>query len=259
MGARRSALSRVVLLGASNLTVGLPTVLATTRARLGPGPHAIFVAAGHGRSYGRWSRIAFRGVPGILDCGLWSAALPRTGARTYALVTDIGNDLAYGASPAELAGWVAACLDHLTAGGAEVVLTLLPAHSIARLAPWQYHLFKALLFPGRRLSFPTIQARVAEVNARLATLAAGRRITVVEPEADWYGADAIHLRRSRHPAVWGHVLSRWTPASLTPATEPRRPVACRGLQPEWRTVLGVGLRRPQPSGVLDDGTTVSLY
>ena len=252
-------MSRVVLLGASNLTVGLPTVLAATRARLGPGPHAIFVAAGHGRSYARWSRVAFRGLPGILDCGLWATVLKPAGAQTYALVTDVGNDLAYGASPAALAGWVAACLDQLGAVDAEVVLTLLPARSIARLAPWQYQCFKTLLFPGRRLPFRTIRAHVAEANARLATLAAGRGVTVVEPEADWYGADAIHLRRSRHPAVWRHLLSRWTPAAPAPAREPCAPVRCRGMAPAWRTLLGVSLRRPQPSGVLDDGTTVSLY
>ncbi len=250
---------RVVLLGASNLTVGLPTVLATARALLGPGPRAIFVAAGHGRSYGRWSRVAFRGLPGILDCGLWPAAGAPRSARTHALLTDVGNDLAYGASPAALAGWVAACLDRLAALEAEVVLTLLPARSIARLAPWQYHLFKTLLFPGRRLPFPTIRARVAEVNERLAALADGRRVALVEPEADWYGADAIHLRRSRHPAAWRHVLSRWSPAPSGPAGEPSPPVACRGLRPAWRTVLGVSLRRPQPSAVLEDGTTVSLY
>jgi hypothetical protein len=110
---------RIVFLGASNLTVGLGTVLATARARLGPEPVEVFVAAGHGRAYGRWSRVAIRGLPAIVDCGLWRALDRGTAPATYALVTDIGNDLAYGATAAELAGWVGTCVERLAALGAD--------------------------------------------------------------------------------------------------------------------------------------------
>lgn len=249
---------RVVLLGASNLTLGLPTVLATARSRLGPGPLEVLVAAGHGRSYGRWSRVAFRGLPAILDCGLWAAADGAAGAATHALVTDIGNDLAFGATPVELARWVGACVERLEGAGAEIVLTLLPVRSLARLSPWRYHLFKALLFPGRRLAFPLLRERVAEVNERLAALAP--RVRLVEPDAWWYGPDAIHIRRGRQAAAWATVLSRWNalPSRAVPGVAGSR-VSCRWLAPELRTILGLRLRRAQPSAVLADGTTISLF
>ncbi len=252
--------TRVVLLGASNLTLGLPTVLATMRARLGPGPLEIFVAAGHGRSYGRWSRVGLRGLPGILGCGLWPAARKPTRGRTHALLTDIGNDLAYGASPEELTGWVTACLDHLAEISADVVLTLLPVRSLACLAPWRYHLVKTVMFPGRRLPFRTLHAHVAAVNERLLTLASERRLTLVEPPADWYGRDTIHLRKSRRAAAWAEILSRWdgTPADAG-VGGPIGRVSCRGLAPEWQTLFGVSRRCRQPSGRLEDGTTVSLF
>ena len=64
--------TRVVLLGASNLTRGISTVVGTARRLLGPMPH-VFVAYGHGRSYGVRSRVLIRGLPGILNCGLWPA------------------------------------------------------------------------------------------------------------------------------------------------------------------------------------------
>ena len=245
--------SRVVLLGASNLTLGLPIVLGTARARLGPGPLEIFVAAGHGRSYGRWSRVLVRGLPAIRDCGLW-AALGRRDAPTHALVTDIGNDIAYGATPADLESWVDACLARLAGRGVRTIVTLLPAASLARLAPWQYHAFKAVIFPGRRLPFPLFHARLAEANARLTELAARHGGVAVAPPAEWYRADAIHLAARRRVAAWHTILASW-------GTGPNAagPLGCRGLAPAWRTVCGVSLRRAQPAAALPDGTTISLY
>jgi hypothetical protein len=245
--------ARVVLLGASNLTMGLPTVLGIARTRLGPGPLEVLVAAGHGRSYGRWSRVFVRGLPAIRDCGLWTA-LGRDGRPTHALVTDIGNDIAYGATPAELTGWVEGCLARVAGHGARPIVTLLPAASLARLARWQYHVFKTVLFPGRRLPFGLFHGRLAEANARLTELAARHHAVLVTPPAEWYRADAIHLAGPRRAAAWHAILATWG-AGPDAATA----VACRGLAPDWRTVCGMSLRRAQPAAVLPDGTTISLF
>lgn len=262
-----SACTRVILLGASNLATGLPAALRAARAALGPGPMEVLVAAGHGRCYGRWSRVGVRGLPGILECGLWPALSRSAVSRTHAVVTDIGNDLAYGTSPADLAGWVSGCVERLAAAGADIVLTLLPAHSLARLTPWQYHLVKAVMFPGRRLPFTALHDRVREVNERLSGLASAfavptvPTVKLVEPSAHWYGADRIHVRRSRQSLVWSEILSRWKTAPGR-GTVPGQllTLACRyRIAPERRTVLGVTLRRRQPSAVLADGTPVSLY
>jgi hypothetical protein len=236
-------------------------VLGTARTLLGAEPLDVFVAAGHGRSYGRWSRVLARGLPSILDCGLWSAAGAVNARATRALVTDVGNDIAYGAAPAELAGWVETCLDRLGAFQADVVLTLLPTASLARLRKWQYHVFKSVLFPGRRLPFAVLHQRVAEVNARLAEAAGRRGVTVVEPDAAWYGPDAIHVRRDRQLAAARAMLSAWGGGRLAgppPVPEVGR-VACRGLSPEWQTICGLPRRRRQPAAVLADGSRISLF
>lgn len=249
--------TRVVLLGASNLTLGLRTVLGLARALLPDGPMTVFVAAGHGRSYGQWSRVGIRALPGILECDLWAALAAAPPAPTYALVTDIGNDLAYGVAPAVLAGWVAACLERLD--GATVAMTRLPAASLARLPRWRYHLAKAVLFPGRRLPHGLLQARVAEVDDRLAELAARRGHALVEPRPEWYLPDAIHLRPRQRARAWAEML-RWRRGSPVPAGPPRPP-RWRGGRPApaYRRLAGVTLRRAQPSARLPDGTPVSLY
>lgn len=251
--------ARVVLLGASNLTLGLPTVLSLTQSLLGRGPKEILVAAGHGRSYGRWSRVFLRGLPGIIDCGLWRRLPATPDVPTYALVTDIGNDLAYGASPADLAGWVDACVERLTGIGARGVVTALPLQSLARLTPWRYQLVKAVLFPGRRLSWGTLNQHLVELNERLTALASRHRACVVEPEPGWYAPDAIHIRRGQRPAAWRAILSGWEARADPGPAWARTSVRCRGMVAEHRTVAGIALRRPQPSRVLDGGTTVSLF
>src|SRR5438270_1664562 len=101
---------RVVLLGASNLTRGISTVVETAQAVWGS-PLEVLAALGHGRSYGLRSRVFGRELPGITGCGLWGDVAARGPAETAALVTDIGNDLLYGASVPTILGWVAESLD----------------------------------------------------------------------------------------------------------------------------------------------------
>ena len=42
-------------------------------------PLEVFVALGHGRSYGRSTRMLGRQLPGILECGLWPELAARHG------------------------------------------------------------------------------------------------------------------------------------------------------------------------------------
>ena len=250
---------RVVLLGASNLTLGLPYALAIARAVAG-GPVEALVAAGHGRSYGRWSRVLARGLPGILQSELWAEAGRAAGGPAYALVTDVGNDLAYGVSPAEVAGWVRETLARLAPLGARVVVTRLPEESLAALGPVRFRVAASLLFPGRRLSRAGIREATADLNRRLAEVAAGHGAELVAPEAAWYGPDAIHFRRRARPLAWSGILAPWSPAP--PPSEARRsgrPARIGRLAPARSKFLGVERRRSQPALVLPDGSTVAGY
>ncbi|HEX5443564.1 MAG TPA: hypothetical protein VFW87_07035, partial [Pirellulales bacterium] len=116
---------RVVLLGASNVTRGISTVVETA-CRVWGRPLDLLAAIGHGRSYGMKSTVLVRTLPGILDCGLWPALAERPPAHTAALVTDVGNDLFYGADPPQIAGWIEACVDRLAKLDAAVVMTRMP-------------------------------------------------------------------------------------------------------------------------------------
>lgn len=251
--------TRVILLGASNLTRGISSAVETARRAVG-GPAEYFIAMGHGRSYGAPSRIMGRGLPGITECGLWDALGDNHGP-TYALLTDVGNDVAYGASVDTITGWVATCLDRLLERDARVVMTLLPLSSLGRLAPWQFQLARTLLFPFRPMTMATAMARARALDERLRELGRERGIGLVEPEPGWYGIDPIHVRRSRMSEAWGRAAAKWTGE---PPVSRIRPSAARWLRirrltPQKWSLLGRELGRPQPAGGLSDGSTVALY
>jgi hypothetical protein len=258
--ANREPALRAILLGASNLRISLPFLLDHVRRRAG-GPVEALAACGHGRSYGAWSRFLFvRHLPGIAGCGLWPEVERRPPLPTFALVTDVGNDLLYGAGVGEIAAWVEACLDRLVhprAGvpPAEVVLTLLPLARLERLSARQVRLAASLLFPGREVAWPALLERARDLDARLRRIGGERGARLVEPAADWYGLDPIHLRRRSRREVWSRILP---PVPTVPGTflgTRRIPL----LGAAEARLFGVPLRRSQPAIRLEDGSTVAFY
>jgi hypothetical protein len=258
--ADRDPTLRAILLGASNLRAALPTVVEGIR-RKGAGPAEVLAACGRGRSYGTWSQFLYvRRLPGIVGCDLWKgleeAPPPR---RTLALVTDIGNDLVYGARVEEIAAWVGTCLEWLTRLQAEIVLTLLPLSRLQRLSSWEVRLATSILFPGRSVPWPGLLEQARDLDEHLRRLGREAGAQLVEPAAGWYGIDPIHFRRSVRGVVWSRVLSLWpSEADATARSSAGRIWVPLFGAAEMR-LFGRHLRTPQPAVHLADGTTLSLY
>jgi hypothetical protein len=252
---------RVVLLGASNLTRGISTVVRLAQLSFG-GPLQVLAALGHGRSYGLTSRVLVRELPGIDECGIWQALDAGPHAPTWALVTDIGNDVFYGASTDEILGWVERALDRLAAHEARVTLTLLPTDNAQRISAWRFRLMRGLMFRKCTLELDQVHALTLEINERLRVLARDRAIELVAQRADWYGFDPIHIRLAHWPRAWSEILSTWRNEGakdflLEPSLA--RWLYLRSLPPLERTIFGRVQRAVQPAGRLADGTTISFY
>jgi hypothetical protein len=252
---------RAILLGASNLRISLPFLLDRIRHRAG-GPVEALAACGHGRSYGAWSRFLFvRHLPGIAGCGLWRELARRPPLPTFALLTDVGNDLIYGAGAAEIAAWVETCLDRLAHGRtaatpAEIILTLLPLKRLERLSGRQVRLAAALLFPGREVRWPALLDGARDLDERLRRIGRERGARLVEPEAAWYGLDPIHLRRRGRREAWSHILP---PGPAGPEPPPAGARRLPLLAAEELRLCGITRRKDQPALRLRDGSTVALY
>lgn len=256
-------LRRIILLGASNLTLAFPLVVETLRSTLGP--IELFAAHGHGRSYGMTSRVLARSLPGIRSCQLWEdlASRPRPAEPPLALITDVGNDLLYGASVDQVLRWVETCLTRLAERGSRLTLATLPTHSLERLGPLRYTLTKNFFFPGRGPAWHSMRDLVPALESGLRQLAESQSASVVAPRPEWYGFDPIHIRRRARRPAWVELLSAWQPPSSDSQSPPSPSLAAAlrlwSLPPAQRTLMGRKRHHLQPSATLADGSTVSLY
>ncbi len=204
----------VVVLGASNVSRGLARLAATVRSRAGT-PLELFVAAGHGRGYAASSRVGLRRLPSILASGLWRALDRERIERPCALLTDVGNELLYGLGVAAVARGVREAAARLADRGAALAITGLPLASIARVGRVRYRLLRTLYVPGCLLSLAEIQDASQWLDDELRAIAAQTGGTFLEQPGDWYGLDALHVRRSRLDDLWQLVADAW---ELQPAS-----------------------------------------
>jgi hypothetical protein len=245
--------ARVVALGASNLTRCLPVVVAASRSAFGRDVE-IFAALGLGRSYGMESRVLARTLPGILECGLWSALAAHPPEPTRALVTDVGNDILYGASPSQILDWVEQALQRLGAHTGDIVVAGLPLLTIRTLSAPKYLAFRAITFPRCRLPFVRVVADAERIEEGLQRLARAYSARYVPLRSEWYGFDPIHIRRARWAAAWEEILGE--PCPMPSLIESVRVLA---LPPERRRLFGVEQLRPQPGTRLHAGGVIRLY
>ncbi len=253
-----SDISRVVALGASNLTLGLSSVLTTARSAFCSDVE-VLTADGYGRSYGAPTRVAMRTLPGILESGIWRELESRPAVPTRALILDVGNDIAHGFEPRQILAWVQEAATQLLVHTPDVVLTDLPLASIRRLSPGTFLFFRTLFYPSSRVTLGEVLERTDELNDGLTGLARSKKLRLVQLDPGWYGFDPIHLR----PAVWARAWKE----ILAPDTDPERrgrfsPVELARLQllpPERRAWFGLEQRTPQSGRKLRRGGRLWIY
>jgi hypothetical protein len=200
--------TQVVVLGASNVARGLARLAATARAR-SSGPIDLYVAAGHGRAYGVSSRVWARRLPSILASGLWRALDRGQVEKPLALLTDVGNELLYGLGVAAVAGAVKEASRRLAGRGARLAITGLPLASISGVGAVRYSLLRTLYVPGCPLTLDALKEAAQWLDEELRALSAELGATFIEQRCDWYGLDAIHLKRPRLDELWSSAGDAW--------------------------------------------------
>jgi hypothetical protein len=252
----RPAPARVIALGASNLTRGFPILVSAARSRSGPDVE-VLAALGLGRSYGMPSRVLARTLPGILDSGLWKALTHRPPLPTRALVTDVGNDILYGASPAQILDWVDEAVRRLRFFTDDIVMTGLPLDSIRRLSPTKFLVFRNILFHRCRLTFTQVIDASERIDAGLASMAARHGARFMDLRPEWYGFDPVHIRPGRWGTAWREILGGVSSAGEAPSLA--ETVRLHALSPERQWLFGIERVNPQQGVRLPNGGHVWLY
>jgi len=259
---REAPQNRFILLGASNLTMSLRLIIDLMQQRFG-GPSEILAAVGHGRAYGIFSEAVWRGLPGVADCGLWQRLAALEPRPSYALLTDIGNDIVYGLLPEQVLQSVEACVERLQQQSAQIVVTGLPMTSIERLSERRFLLFRNLFYPSCRLPRNETVSRAWAVHDGLVAMAARRKFVLHEQKPEWFGLDGIHVDYWQRKVYYRDIVQQFADSGEKP--EPLE--SGRGLFLTWRqrpefafkTLFGRAIYRPQPSGLLTDGSRVCKY
>jgi len=253
-----------VVLGASNVARGLPRFAAAIDARNRPSD--LFVAAGHGRSYGANSRVWIRRLPSILHSGLWRA-LDREGfaenvpatRRLHGLVTDVGNDLLYGFSVEQVAAWVREGVARLARRQAAIAITRLPLAAIARVGAIRYRAMRTFYVPTCPLSLAELKAATIRLDAALVTIAHDFKAATIEQPDEWYGLDAMHVRRWHLDGFWQQAFDAWhlEKKATRPRTSLGRWATIGSQAAEVRSLSDRMLFTPQP--VVEESAGVSIW
>jgi hypothetical protein len=197
--------SRVIALGASNLTRGFQTVVATARAQWGSDVEVI-AALGHGRSFGSESRFVARSIPGILQSDLWRHLDGLPPLPTRAIVSDIGNDILYGFDHTQILAWIEQVVERLARLSDDITLAGLPRVGVDDISSARFVFFRSIFFPRCRLSFTEVAQTAERVRDGVAALAAARGLRFVQLKPEWYGVDPIHFRPSKWREAWQEIV-----------------------------------------------------
>jgi hypothetical protein len=249
----------VVVLGASNVSRGLSRLVAAMETRA-PGTD-LFVAAGHGRGYGVNTRVAARRLPSILRSGLWRGLDRHGGEAPFSLVTDVGNELLYGARSVLVASWVRETVWRLADRGATIAITRLPMAGIAEVGPVRYRALRTFFVPGCRLSLAGLKEAATRLDADLQTIAGDFGAQIIEQPAHWYGFDTLHVRRRHLDDLWHMACNAWgIPVVESPTASSLATWARVGTKAaEVRSLGGVMRFTRQPAVRMPSGGTLSLY
>lgn len=251
---------RVIVLGASNVTRGLPA-FCRAAAKAWGAPLDILAAIGHGRSYGQPSSVLGRVLPSIRSCELWDDWQAREPLPTAALITDIGNDIVYGSKPAQIADWVRECVERLLPHCDRIVITGLPLESVSRVGPRRFRILRAMIFPGSRLTLEQALASAEELHERVAEIAKSLELGWSDPDRSWFGFDPIHIRRRYWDVAWPQMLASWggNPALTITSDHSLSGWTAARLRPKYRWMFGKPQQTPQPAWHGPDGSRLSLY
>ncbi|MEY4567221.1 MAG: hypothetical protein RLY14_2191 [Planctomycetota bacterium] len=194
----------VLVFGASNVRRGLVSLIKEVNFCCGSSWDLV-VVAGHGRSYGASTSVLGRRLPGIRQA-VWRDHFSSHHSARYALLTDFGNDLFYGATIFQIQQWIEECLAILHREKVKLTMTGLPLEAIQSCQKAKFFLLRTIFFPKTELNFCDAIRGAERLDEVIRELAETYRASYVQPSLQWYGVDPIHIRKGCYANAWSAFL-----------------------------------------------------
>ena len=252
---------KVVIAGASNVSRAFP-VLISSLLHAFDEPLSIYVAKGHGRSYGIETSFFKKKNLGIFQSNLFQEIARENSVPIHACLTDIGNDLAYEQPVENILGWVETSIDYLLRCDSKIVLTELPINILREMSEARFKLLRTLFFPFCRLDHGEIMKRAERLNDCLNKIAKSRKIPVFAVPNEMYSWDPIHPRRRDLQAIWRELLRIMTGMEIDWKDYRKSRFLCwylRALQSKTHPINPSQPKTKRPNGLLSNGTKIFLY
>lgn len=213
--------SNILLYGASNLWLSRRAALSQLRSRFS-GHLRIGMANGPGRSYGlRAGNPLVRYQP---LCSVRFDFEQIAATHRLAVITDVGNDIAYAQAPQRVLEWVARLTADLESQGYRIIVGGVPRRSLERIHPGLFRAIAKLYYPQGSISKEHVIEQLSEVEGGLATLCRERGYRHPPVNSDWYSLDRFHLKLSSTDAYWHSLLEDY-------------PLLSGGAAPSFRQAL----------------------
>jgi hypothetical protein len=190
----------VLVFGASNVRRGLVSLINEVNFCYGSRWDLVIVA-GHGRSYGASTSVLGRRLPGIRQA-VWRDHFSGHHSARYALLTDFGNDLFYGATIFQLQQWIEESLTILHREKVKLTMTGLPLEAIQGCQKAKFFLLRTIFFPKTKLKFCDAIRGAETLDEVIRALSKTYRASYIQPSLQWYGVDPIHIRRDCYADAW---------------------------------------------------------
>ena len=224
--------------------------------------HAVEVPAGARVLFVSGQLRAVHTLRGVVHSDLWGRLETRPALDEFALVTDVGNDIAFGEEPDTILGWVETVFERLRERGARTVVTGLPHRRLHDQSDLGFLIARTIFFPQFSMDRTDILGKVDEVNARLAAMTERFGFSFIEMERAWYWIDPIHIRFRRQGEAWERILRGWDPALgeiRRSRTTPLRALELYTRRPEEYHLQAEHSYHHQPCFTTHRGSPISMF
>jgi len=200
-----------VFLGASNLArsyYGLKRCIARC---LFPRPVSFVHALGPGRGYVRQGGILNATYSPILNCGILKEVGDRSvsNQQVVALITDIGNDIMYGAPAEEIIGGLRSLFGTLQEMGAISLVTSIPVDLKNDVDEFYFRALRRIFFPNSPVEYHQASEAVRAIN-KFIFESSNDKLKVIGGLEQYCGIDKIHYSLLKGGSAWSHIAGKLT-------------------------------------------------